>query len=357
MEKTKKKHTALLVVVIVMVSIIIFYGVIALLPRPKNYEFDNVMRKSGEYPILLAHGGGHFEFPDNSFEACYNAYTVDQNVMFEMDCSITKDGVVILSHDTTLDRKTNLTGPISEHNYTDLISNKVNFGYTNDITDGDVTHEDDSGNFVRSEDATLVPFRNINGEQVTPADVLNPLQLLEYRRDSQVFLATSLEDLLKFFPNNRINIEIKQSGELGKSCLNAVIELIEKYEAYDRVVLASFHDEIYKEFQKLQANKSVPDNFMYSPSTKPVTSFVILQMLNLDVFFGDKMCVFQLPMAQSGVKLATKGLVSRAHAHNLAVHYWKIDNEEDMRYLVDIGADGIMTNLPHLLKSVYDSYK
>ena len=41
--------------------------------------------------------------------------------------------------------------------------------------------------------------------------------------------------------------------------------------------------------------------------------------------------------------------------HNIAVHFWTIDDEEDMRHLIEIGADGIMTNLPHKLQEVYDS--
>ena len=44
------------------------------------------------------------------------------------------------------------------------------------------------------------------------------------------------------------------------------------------------------------------------------------------------------------------------HSHNLAVHYWTINDPEEMRYLIGIGADGIMTDYPHLLKEVYDSY-
>ena len=50
-------------------------------------------------------------------------------------------------------------------------------------------------------------------------------------------------------------------------------------------------------------------------------------------------------------------LARNAHKHNISVHYWTIDDEDDMRHLIEIGADGIMTNYPHRLKKVYDSYK
>lgn len=139
--------------------------------------------------------------------------------------------------------------------------------------------------------------------------------------------------------------------------LKEVLRLLEKHNAFDRVVLASFHDEIYNEFKRLQKAGKVPAEFMYSPSTGGATAFFILQMLNLDVFFCDKMCVFQLPTEELGFSLATKGLVSKAHRHNIAVHYWTIDDPEETRMLIGIGADGIMTDYPHRLKDVYDAYQ
>jgi glycerophosphoryl diester phosphodiesterase len=79
-------------------------------------------------------------------------------------------------------------------------------------------------------------------------------------------------------------------------------------------------------------------------------------MLKLDLFYTDKICVFQLPTEELGFSLATKGLVNAAHRHNLAVHYWTINDEEEMRQLIDIGADGIMTDYPRRLQAVYNSY-
>ena len=73
-------------------------------------------------------------------------------------------------------------------------------------------------------------------------------------RDERVFLATTLEELLVAFPDSRINVEIKQPGELGFRALAEVLRLLEVYDAFDRVVVASFHEEIYDEFQRLQAD-------------------------------------------------------------------------------------------------------
>lgn len=185
--------------------VIACYGVIALFPRFDNFKLDNSMMKEGELPLLIAHGGGNKEFPDNTLEAFYNAYSVDNRVMMETDVSITKDGVVILSHDTTLDRKTNVTGNIIDWNYSDLIEQKVDFGYTNPTQSGKLNGE-------------RKHFTDENGVEKYPVDVEYPEGVEP--RDEQVFLATTLEELIVSFPENRINVEIKQSGETGLKALD-----------------------------------------------------------------------------------------------------------------------------------------
>ncbi len=329
---------------IALLVIAVAWLVCFLLPRPQNFQLENPMMKEGELPILIAHGGGNREFPDNTLEAFYNAYSVDPRAMMETDVSITKDGVVILSHDTTLDRKTNVTGAIADWNYADLMAQKVDFGYTNKT--------DDDDHLV--EGSERVRFKTAEGTFVTPLHVSYPEGVEP--RDNVVFLATTLEDLILAFPENPINVEIKQSGELGLRCMQEVLRLLEEHDAWDRVVLASFHSEIYNEYVRLQKAGEVPETFMYSPGTEGATKFVVLHLIGLDRFFTDGMCVFQLPTEEIGIKLATEYLVDTAHKHNLAVHYWTINDPDEMRELIAIGADGIMTDYPHRLAEVYAEY-
>lgn len=337
--KTKRKKP-LMITAIILASLLLVYLILAFLPRQSNFALSNPMRKEGELPILIAHGGGNKEFPDNTLEAFYNAYSVDPRVMMETDVSITKDGVIILSHDTTIDRKTNATGAIADWNYTDLIAQKVDFGYTNPTSDGKL-------------DGDRVHF-NVDGVEKFPTDVTYPEGVVP--RDEKVFLATTLEELIVAFPENRINVEIKQSGELGKAAFAEVVRLLEKHDAFERVVLASFHDEIYAEFKAWQKEGTVPKTFMYSPGIGGAATFYALQLLRLDLFFTDRLCVLQLPTEEYGLSLATRGLISAAHSHNLAVHYWTINDPDEMRMLIDLGADGIMTDYPHRLAEVYAGY-
>ena len=335
----------------IVLVLLIAWLVCFILPKPQNFPLENPMMKAGELPILIAHGGGNREFPDNTLEAFYNAYSVDPRAMMETDVSITKDGVIILSHDVRLDRKTNVTGAIADWNYADLIAQKVDFGYTNKTKSQ-----------VRVEGSDLIKFTTDDGKTVTPLDVTYPEGVTP--RDEEVFLATTLEELITCFPGNRINVEIKQSGDKGMECMREILRLLEKHNAWDRVVLASFHNDIYAEYQRLQKAGEVPATFMCSPGLGNAALFYVLQLLELDVFFGEDTCVLQLPTEyelEAGpieleIDLATKGLIDAAHDHNMAVHYWTINDRDEMRMLVELGADGIMSDYPHRLAEVYAEY-
>ena len=338
---------------IVVLLLLLVWLVLFLLPKPQNFALDNPMMKedADSLPILIAHGGGNREFPDNTLEAFYNAYSVDPRAMMETDVSITKDGVVILSHDVRLDRKTNVTGEIADWNYTDLIAQKVDFGYTNKTKSQ-----------VRVDGSELVKFTTDDGKTVTPLDVTYPEGVQP--RDSEVFLATTLEELIVSFPENRINVEIKQEGELGMQCMKEILRLLEEHNAWDRVVLASFHNDIYAEYQRLQKAGEVPEAFMCSPGLGNAAMFYVMHLLGADSLFRDDMCVFQLPVdydisagpIELTFDLSTQYLVDTAHKHNLAVHYWTINDKDEMRELIDIGADGIMSDYPHRLAEVYAEY-
>ncbi len=336
--KAKKK---LKITAIILLVIIVAYAAIALFPRQAGYKLDNpLMKEEGAMPILVAHRGGDGEFPGNTLEAFYNAYSVDQRVIMETDASITKDGVLILCHDTYLDDYTNVTGDIIDWTYEDLMAQKVDFGYDND--------EDDAGNII------LEHFKNQDDAEVYPTDVDYPEGVSA--RDERVFLATTLEELMIAFPNNIISVEIKQGGETGLKAHAEALRLIEKHDAFNRVIVASFHDEIYEKSREEAADDGRSGELIYSPSMGGVIKYYVLYLLGLDVFFNDGVAVLQIPTEQYGFKLATKRLIGNAHKHNMAAHYWTINDREEMEYLISIGADGIMTDYPHLLKEVYDSY-
>ena len=334
----KKKGAAWVAIVAVILVITAIFVVLALLPKPQSYKGENPLIKSGELPILVAHRGGDGEFPGNTLEAFYNAYGVDERVIMETDINITKDGVLILCHETYLDKRTDASGDIIDWNYSDLIEQKVNFGYHNDVDSGELTI-----------------FTDESGKEVKPSDLENYPEGLE-GRDKDIYLATTLEELLTAFPNNIISIEVKQGGDVGLLAVKEALRVVEKYNAFDRVIFASFKDEIFAEYKRLDESGEVPECFMYSPSLMGAVKYVALYVFGLDAFYDDGIAVLQIPVEEYGISLSSSRLMKNANKHNVATHYWTINDEDEMRRLIENGADAIMTDYPHKLKEVLDSY-
>ena len=335
------QERGLAILALILALIVLTHTIITIIPKNELYNGENPMLKDGEFPIIVAHRGGCDEFPQNTLEAFYNAYSVDENVIFETDVNLTKDGVLILLHNLLLDATTNVTGLASEWNYSDLIEQRVNFGYDNPTKDEELSGD--------------LSYFEFDGVRRLPTDVVYPDGVEP--RDEEIYLATTLEELLIAFPNNRISVEIKQSGDLGLRAVAEAVRLLEKYDAFDRVILASFHGDVYDEFRRLQKENLVPDSFMYSPGIMGIVKYYSFVQLGIDPLYLDEITILQVPIQKYGVSFATKKFIDRAHERNIAVHYWTVNSEEEMRMLIDLGADGIMTDNPSLLKKVFEEYK
>lgn len=342
--KLKKWHKALIIIG----CIILVWGTIAVWPRPQVMEVNPFIVEDGETPLIIAHRGGRREFPENTLEAFYNAVSVSENVMLETDVSITSDGIPVVCHDLKLDRTTNMTGLISDYTYEYLYEN-ADFGYAN-VKEKDADGNE-TDNYVLTKYVSEHPDHN--GQEVTPLDVDYPDGVTA--RHSTKFLVTKFEEVLQAFPNTFICVEIKQSGELGAQALQAVIDLIEDYNAFDTVIIGSFHNDIYSKIKELK--KATYPDLMFSPETSGVVGILVTSWFLVDAFYNEPITCLQVPMSQYGIKVATRHFVNTAHAHNIAVQFWTINDEEDMRTLVELGVDGIMSDYPHRLASVYAEYQ
>src|SRR5919112_1001279 len=63
-------------------------------------------------PLNIAHQGGEDEFPSNTMYAFRKALRAGAD-MLELDVGVTKDGKVVVMHDTTVDGKTNGRGTVA----------------------------------------------------------------------------------------------------------------------------------------------------------------------------------------------------------------------------------------------------
>jgi glycerophosphoryl diester phosphodiesterase len=59
-----------------------------------------------------------------------------------------------------------------------------------------------------------------------------------------------------------------------------------------------------------------------------------------------------VPVRQGPVPVVDRRFVDAAHRRGLQVHVWTVDDPQEMRHLLDIGVDGLMTDRPAVLKDV-----
>ncbi len=77
-------------------------------------------------PLVSAHRGGPYPgFPENAIETFENIAEKVPSVVIECDIAMTRDSVLVLMHDQTLDRTTTGSGNISELSFSELSSLKL----------------------------------------------------------------------------------------------------------------------------------------------------------------------------------------------------------------------------------------
>jgi glycerophosphoryl diester phosphodiesterase len=277
--------------------------VLQLLPPRGVVPGQNPWRpRPGQPPLIIAHGGGQGLHPANTLAAFSHSVTSHCDAL-EMDLRLTKDAALVTHHDETIDRTSDGTGPVVAMTLAEL--RERNFGH----------------------------------------HFMDPTGAQPYR-DHPARLA-ALEELFQAFPKMPMIVELKDRGTNGARAAAVLAGLIERYQRAPLTIVASFDDATLAEFQRVSAGTA----FTAAPLNR-TKAFVILSRLHLDWFAPQGNQALQIPVEKYGYRLDFPRLLSSAHRRNLAVHYWTINDPAEMRRLVLLGADGIMTDRPDLLRQV-----
>ncbi len=248
-------------------------------------------------PHVVAHRGDSAHFPENTLAAFESAYKMKVDVI-ETDVHLSKDGVLVIWHDPTLDRNTNGSGRIEDHTLEELKA--LDAGYT----------------FTTDEGLTF-PFRGRG-----------------------VVLCT-LEEALKACPAQRFNVDLKSKEP---EIVDAFIEVITKEHATRRVVGASFH------LSNLKALRKKAPQIITSLTTWEVVPLLFLQKLHLLPRRISKLdpVVFQIPPKQGPITVVTPSFIKMMHKRGAIIQVWTINEAEEMKRLFNMGIDSIMTDKPEL---------
>lgn len=253
-----------------------------------------------EQPIVLAHRGGCGIAPENSMAAFTKSAELGVHG-FEIDIRLTKDEEIIVFHDEYVDRTTDGAGRVAEMSLEELRKSDLGYHYM----DADGNH----------------PYRG-KGEKVV-----------------------LLKELFEEFPQMLINIDIKDSPETYEGSLipSKLWRLIESMGVQDRVVVTSFHDEQIDRFN-LYAQNRVAIGAGENEVRKAYASF----NSQFGHLYRPRADVFQIPVRSSMFRLDSPRFISFLMSLNIPVHYWTIDDAEEMKSLAAAGAKGIITRRPDI---------
>ncbi|MBD3690045.1 glycerophosphodiester phosphodiesterase family protein [Nanchangia anserum] len=151
-----------------------------------------------------------------------------------------------------------------------------------------------------------------------------------------------LVDVLASYPELWINIEPKDDAVVAP-----LVAAIRDAGAQRRVIVSSFHSRRIRRLRRLAPE--IPTGA--TPGI--VAALVIGSQLTIDVPVRGCVAV-QIPPTWNGLPVLTRRLVCAAHRRGIEVHVWTIDDAVEMRRLIDLGVDAIMTDYPDRLAHILD---
>lgn len=152
----------------------------------------------------------------------------------------------------------------------------------------------------------------------------------------------TLTELFDAFPDARFNIDVKSDASV-----EALAALVVELGAWDRVLVGSFSLRRTNRFRALTGGRVAT-----CAHPLEVAAFRLLPSGRLArLLTRGRVVALQVPHRR-GLRLVTPGLVRRAHAAGAHVHVWTIDDEAEMRELLDRGVDGLITDRTDILRSV-----
>ncbi len=245
--------------------------------------------------MVFAHRGGCRLAPENTMAAFQRAHELGADV-FELDVRSTADGVIVVIHDESVDRTTDGSGPVNGFRLKELKRLDAGYHWTAD-------------------QGKTYPFR---GKGIT---------------------IPTLEELFAAFPRQRMNIDIKQKTP-------SIIEPFGRMameRGTDKLLVASFSVANIRAFRR-----AFPE-VLTGADARECAWMLVAQRLG----FGSRLRpvgrAFQLPERHGPIPVLTRGFVGAMHRFGFPVHMWTVDRLTDMRRLLAMGVDGLITGRPDLM--------
>lgn len=254
---------------------------------------------AGSLPRRFGHRGAAGTHPENtlpSFEAALDLGAEG----FELDVHRTSDGEIVVFHDDTLERTTDGRGAIRDKTLEDL--RRLDAGYR---------FSPDGGR--------TFPFRG--------AGITIP----------------TLREILAAFPDVPVIVEVKQVAPPVEMDLARLLQCMQ---AGPRVLVFSLHQEALDRYRALCAKQATgfgPDD---------VADFLRRTGSNDWRGYRPPGLAFAVPVQWRGTQIVSLPFLEAAHRVGCEVFVWTVNEPRQMRDLLDLGVDGLITDYPERLGRV-----
>jgi glycerophosphoryl diester phosphodiesterase len=244
-------------------------------------------------PLVFAHRGGAGLAPENTLVAFDQGLASGADGL-EIDVHLSRDGVVVVHHDPTVDRTTDRRGDIGAFTVAEL--ERMDAGYR----------------FSRS---GLFPFRG------------------------QGIGVPTLAAVLARYRETRIIIEMKQDDP---ALAQATVELVRAADAVERVCLGAFG------WRVLRAARALEPAVASGASRIEVRWALWRSRIGWPVrhvaYDG-----YQVPEISKGRRVVSARFVAHARAAGLPVQVWTVDRVEDARRLLGWQVHALITDRPDVI--------
>jgi glycerophosphoryl diester phosphodiesterase len=243
------------------------------------------------HPLSVAHRGHSIAYPENTLEAYRKAIELGVE-MIECDVNITRDGTLVMMHDSTLDRTTNGTGRVSASTWEEI----------QQLDAGEKFQPEFAGARVPSAEETLILYKE--------AGILSCFEVKGADGDESDRIALGLVDLFI------------------------------KHDMLEKAFLSSYHHGALHRAQSkcpelLLAPERLPDD---APADPPEA---VRQAK-----------AFSAPVLQHQYTVLTKDVVRTLHENEIAVWSWSTTDEDSMLFSLKVGADALMGDDVQLMLEV-----
>jgi glycerophosphoryl diester phosphodiesterase len=248
-------------------------------------------------PRLFGHRGAAGIAPENTM-ASFRQALADGADYLELDVHATRDGVVVVIHDSTLERTTNGRGAVRDLPFSEIERLDAGFRFARD------------GSYPFREQGVRVP---------------------------------ALEELLEEFPEVPLNIEIKQAEPAVEP---AVVSLLVRKGALERSLLAAEDDQIMRRI------RSHAPGVATSASFGEVRDFFERCFADRFEGYAPEARALQIPERFGDIDLVSPETLAAARRFGLETHVWTVNEESAIERLLRLGVDGLMSDFPSRLVAV-----